>query len=102
VIAEAIDTVITIGWALLAWIILTAVFATLALYTLVVTAWTVCRAVWRAGRAAWRAVRGRHAPDSRPQPVPCGSRDANTPQRATQARSVPSWAREPHDYEDAA
>jgi hypothetical protein len=56
VIAEAIDTAVSIGWAIVAWIILTAAFGTLALYTLLVTAWTVCRLAWRVGRAAWQAV----------------------------------------------
>jgi hypothetical protein len=56
VIAEAIDTAYTIGWAIVAWVILTAAAGTLALYTLLVTAWTVCRLVWRVGRAAWQAV----------------------------------------------
>lgn len=36
-IAEAIDTLFTLGWALLAWIALTAAAATLALYAVVVT-----------------------------------------------------------------
>jgi hypothetical protein len=102
VIADAIDTAVAIGWALAAWIVLTAVFATLALYTLAVTAWTVCRLIWRAGRHVWRAVRKPHTPDSPPQTVPCDSSDANTPQKATRARTAPSWARQPHDYEDAA
>ena len=101
-IAEAIDTAYTIGWAILAWIVLTAAFATLALYTLAVTAWTVCRGVWRVGRAAWRAIRRRHAPATAPQGPSCDSSDANTPQRATRARTVPSWAREPHDHQEAA
>lgn len=101
-IAEAIDTAYTIGWAIVAWIILTAAAGTLALYTLAVTAWTVCRLIWRAGHAAWRAIRRRHTPASPPHTVPCDSSDANTPQKATQARSVPSWAREPHDHQEAA
>jgi hypothetical protein len=66
VIAEAIDTAYTIGWAIVAWVILTAAFGTLALYTLLVTAWTVCRLVWRVGRAAWQAApRGAAGPSWR-------------------------------------
>jgi hypothetical protein len=56
VIAEAIDTAVSIGWAIVAWIILTAAAATLALYTLLVTAWTVGRLAWRVGRAVWQAI----------------------------------------------
>jgi hypothetical protein len=66
VIAEAIDTAVSIGWAIVAWIILTAAATTLALYTLLVTAWTVCRLTWRVGRAAWQAVtRGATGPSWR-------------------------------------
>jgi hypothetical protein len=66
VIAEAIDTAYTIGWAIVAWIILTAAAATLALYTLLITAWTVCCLTWRVGRAAWQAVtRGAAGPSWR-------------------------------------
>lgn len=90
-IAEAIDTLFIVCHALLLWIAAGAFVATAALFTLVLS-----------GAWAWRAVRKRHAPDSRPQPVPCGSRDANAPQRASQRRTPPSWARQPHDYEDAA
>ena len=55
-IAEAIDTAVSIGWAIAAWIILTAAATTLALYTLLITAWTVGRLAWRMGRAAWQAI----------------------------------------------
>ncbi len=48
-IADAVDTLITLGWALAAWIFLCAVFATLALYAAVaavaVPVGAACRAV---------------------------------------------------------
>ncbi len=47
-------------------------------------------------RWAWRAVRTRCAPVSRPQPVSCGSRGADTPPGPAQGRTelyAPSWAR---------
>jgi hypothetical protein len=91
VIAEAIDTLFIVCHALLLWIAAGAFVATVALFTLVLS-----------GAWAWRAVRGRHAPATAPQAPSCDSSDANTPQKATRARSVPSWARQPHDYEDAA
>ncbi|MEY9995850.1 hypothetical protein ABIE67_007882 [Streptomyces sp. V4I8] len=86
VIAEAIDTVLTLGWALAAWIVLTALAAALALHTVIAIAW------W-AGRAAWRACRRLY-----------GRLPASTPLRAVRepqvtpgapqapSRPVPSWA----------
>jgi hypothetical protein len=81
VIAEAIDTVLTLGWALAAWIVLTALAAALALHTvLVAVAWpcmTAQKAV-DAALAASRALRAlpehRHAhtasqPPFRPAPA---------------------------------
>ena len=79
-IAEAIDTAITLGWALAAWIAVLALAAALALHT-------VLAIVWWAGRAAWRAFR-RTQRDTRPPsaklpiPVPIASR----------RRPQPSWA----------
>lgn len=46
-IAEAIDTVWTLGWALLAWIALTAAFGVLGLYAVAVGVWAVGRGLWR-------------------------------------------------------
>lgn len=46
-IAEAIDTLFTLGWALLAWIVLTAIAATLALYSVIAIAWWTIRALWK-------------------------------------------------------
>lgn len=53
-IAEAIDTVITLGWAFLIWLVLLCLFAALALHTLLVIACCVLRALWRGlGRPTW-------------------------------------------------
>jgi hypothetical protein len=91
VIAEALDTLFVVCRALLAWIVVGAAAATVVLFTTVLT-----------GASVWRAIRRRHTPASPPQVHSCDSSDANTPQKAPHARTVPSWAREPHDYEDAA
>lgn len=97
-IAEAIDTAVTLGWALLAWIVLTAVFATAALYAVIAAGWWVWRGVWRAVRAliarrapsacATRAL-GRAvalAPSEKLHGPP-GALHANPP------RTTPTWAR---------
>ncbi|KMS79084.1 hypothetical protein ACH49_13590 [Streptomyces leeuwenhoekii] len=54
-IAEAIDTALTLGWAFLIWLTLVSLTAALALHTLIAIAW------WTA-RTTWRAVRGTSAP----------------------------------------
>lgn len=74
-IAEAVDTLIVLGWALLAWIAVAAGVVTLALWTVAATAWSVvsgaCRAVAGA-LAAERALRAlgeqpdRYRPPQRP------------------------------------
>jgi hypothetical protein len=91
VIAEAIDTLFIVCHAILAWIVVGAAATTVVLFTTVLT-----------GASVWRAIRRRHTPASQPQTLPCDSSDASTPQKATQRRTAPSWARQPHDYEDAA
>ncbi|HWM95539.1 MAG TPA: hypothetical protein VNO54_00640 [Streptosporangiaceae bacterium] len=90
-IAEAIDTAYTIGWAIVAWITLTAAFATLALYTVVVAVAFACEALWRGVTAAVAAVQRLGAPALPPEP-----------QKPPQARAAPSWAREAHDHQEAA
>ncbi|MFJ2000290.1 hypothetical protein [Streptomyces chartreusis] len=96
--AELIDTVLTVGWALAAWIVLTALAAALALHT-------VFAVVWWAGRAASRACAWLYArlPASRaPQALPEGQAP-HGPSRARTARPVPSWAHtQPHTHEEAA
>lgn len=97
-IAEAIDTVITLGWALCVWIVLLALTVTVALYAVGV-------GVWCAGRTVWTLIGRAHsqAPAGAPRGASCGSRDAGTPERAAQRRSRPSWAVEqPIDIEEAA
>jgi hypothetical protein len=88
VIAEAVDTVITLGWALLVWIVLLAATVTLALWTVVVTVAWACRALWRGVTAVRSAVQRSAAPES-PHGAP----------EAPQARPRPSWA---HTEQDAA
>jgi len=85
VIAEAIDTAFTLGWAFLIWLVLVAFFAGAALYAAVVTAACACRAVWRGITAALAAVQRPDAPElPRTPPV--------TPQARTEPHG-PSWAR---------
>jgi len=91
VIGEAIDTAYTIGWALLAWVVLTAAFATLALYAAVVAVAFACEVLWRGAAAAVAAVQRLGAPALPPEP-----------QKPPRARAVPSWVREEHDQEEAA
>jgi hypothetical protein len=58
VIAEAIDTVITLGWALLVWVVLLSLAAALALHAVMAITWWALRALCRAARAAWRDTDG--------------------------------------------
>lgn len=61
-ITEAIDTLITLGWAVLAWIALLVLAAALALHTVIAIAWWTVRALWRGlGRPSWArsAIRAR-------------------------------------------
>ncbi|MEU9640910.1 hypothetical protein [Streptomyces sp. NPDC048188] len=46
-IAEALDTLITLGWAFLAWLTIVAAVATLALWTLTLAVCLTARAAWR-------------------------------------------------------
>ncbi|MFJ9012300.1 hypothetical protein [Streptomyces canus] len=95
-IADAVDTVIALGWALAAWIVLTAAVATLALYAVTVIVWTLLRplrALWPR-RAVCAPAGGPHSPsgDSRDHPEP-----PRPAQRHT-SRLAPAWAQ----TEDAA
>lgn len=82
VIADAVDTVFTLGWALLAWIVLTAAAAVAAVYAVVVA---VAAPVNAAREALGGAVAASGALRAlRPLPEPPG-----TPH----ALSRPSWAR---------
>lgn len=92
-IAEAIDAAESVIRALLLWIVAAAVFATAALYTVVVAGW----AMWRALRGAWTAMRPRTdslAPLAAEQPA----EDPQSPHAAERIsaaplRPVPAWAR---------
>jgi len=68
VIAEAVAAVTALCWALAAWIVLLAVFATAALYTVVVTAAVAWLAVTRGVAAGLAAVQRHEAPASPPGP----------------------------------
>jgi hypothetical protein len=57
VIAEAIDTVLALGWALAVWIVLLAFTVTVALYAAVTLTLVAARALWRAGVWAWKTAR---------------------------------------------
>lgn len=57
-IAEAIDTVITLGLALAGWIIVFAVAGTIVIFAALATGAYAARALWRAvGRPAWARSR---------------------------------------------
>lgn len=104
-IAEAVDAAIAVGWALLVWIVLTAVAATAALYAVIAAGWWVCRGAWRTVRAliprrapsacATRAL-GRTVAlaSGETLPAPPEAHHVNPP------RTTPTWART--DTEEAA
>lgn len=91
-IAEAIDALFTLGWALLVWILLLSAVGTLAV-------WTVGYGMWRVGRATVRGVKASRAalscrlPASSPAEALRELHDApEAPQ--TPSRPSPSWARD--------
>jgi hypothetical protein len=91
VIAEAIDTAIAIGWAIVAWIAVGAAVVTIVLFTtILVGAWG-----WKATRRGLRARVSAEQPAGDPSPP-------GTAERHT----APRWARtdhhDHHDHEDAA
>jgi hypothetical protein len=86
VIAEAVDTVLTLGAAFLVWIVLLAATVTLALWTVVVTVAWACRALWRGVAAVRSAVQRPTVPESPP-----------APHKPAEARLRPSWARTEQD-----
>ena len=91
-IAEAIDAAVSVGWALLVWVLLLAAAATAALYALVVTAALACMAVTRGIHACLAAIQQGGGTE-----VEAGTQDAA--EDRTDARG-PSWART--DTEEAA
>ncbi len=49
-IAEAIDTIVTLGWALIAWVVVLSAVGTVLLLGVTAAAVWTCRAVWRSVR----------------------------------------------------
>lgn len=101
-IGEAIDTAITLGVALLAWIVVAAAVGTVVLLgAAAAAAWAV--------KTLRRGVRARRHPEDSCTPAgatntPSGdSADTGTPPRPAQGRSRPSWSHsQPPDYDEAA
>ncbi|MFJ9101345.1 hypothetical protein ACIRJM_23090 [Streptomyces sp. NPDC102405] len=94
-IADAVNAVIALGWALAAWIVLAAAVATLALYAVTVIVWTLLRPL----RAVWprRAV---CAPAGASRSPTGDSRDHPEPPRPAQRHTThpaPTWARTDKD-----
>ena len=88
-IAEAFDTLFALGWALLVWIVLLAAVASLALWTVLVTAAWACRAVWRCVAAALAVAQRSRTPEPLPEP--------QKPPQARVAPSRPTWAQSEED-----
>lgn len=94
-IAEAVDAAVSVGWALLVWVVLLAVFATGALYTLVVAAVCAVLAVSRGVVAVLSLVQ--HSSGGELVRVAPEAVDARP---ALPVRATPTWARP--DTEEAA
>jgi hypothetical protein len=81
VIAEAIDTAVTLGWALAAWIaVIAAVTSIVLLAGTAVGMWAV-RGAWRMLRGPVRASKGLRA-----------VREPHGAQKPSGARTAPAWA----------
>ena len=101
-IGEAIDTAITLGVALLAWIVVAAAVGTVVLLgAAAAVAWAV--------KTLRRGVRARRRPEDGCTPAEAtnspsgGSADTGAPPRPAQGRSRPSWSHsQPPDYDEAA
>ena len=83
---EAVDTLRSLGWALIVWIVLLAAVASLALWTVAVTVACACRAIWRGVAAALALVQRPSAPELLPEP-----------HEPPHAHTVPSWAQPDED-----
>lgn len=83
-IAEAVDTAFTLGWALAVWVLLLAAVATAAVWTLLVMVAVACMAVSRGVRASLAALQHLRAGRE-----PHGAHDVSS---ARTARSRPAWA----------
>jgi Flp pilus assembly protein TadB len=58
VIAEAFDTILTLGWAFAIWFVLLCLAAALALHAVLAIAWWIVRAMWRGlGGPSWARSR---------------------------------------------
>lgn len=90
-IGDAVDTLITLGWAFAVWFLLCAMAATAALYTVAVTIACACRALSRGVAAALAAVQRLKDPEPHPEP--------HKPPQGRTARPAPHWA---HTDKDAA
>lgn len=88
-IAEAVDTAFTLGWALAVWVLLLAAVATAAVWMLLVLTAVACMAVSRGVRAALAALQHLRA-DREPHGAHEASRDRT-------ARSRPTWAQPEQD-----
>lgn len=95
-IAEAVDTVVTLGWAFAVWIVLCALAVALAVHTVIAVAWWTARAMRRL-TGPRKALSGPLA-DERPVDAPRLPRDAHSTPEAP-SRPAPSWA--PNDKEPA-
>ncbi|KOG33312.1 hypothetical protein AQJ84_11255 [Streptomyces resistomycificus] len=93
-IGEAVDTVVTVGWALAAWIAALAFVAAVVLHSVVAAVWWAGRVLWRGVTAALAATGPRTAlsapltteqPDAVPEP-PAPAERRTAPHR-------PAWAR---------
>lgn len=95
IVHEAAATVVAVYHALIAWLIVAAVFT-----AMVAGAAVACVAPGTRGAVgAWRWLRARLAP-AQPSDAPQEHRDAHS---AAQPRRVPSWARtDHHRFEEAA
>lgn len=92
-IADAVDAVLAVGWALLVWVVLLAGAATAVVYAGLLAVW----GIWRVARSAWGAMAPRTdslAPLAAEQPA-SDSSPATTPQRRSgpPLRPTPTWAR---------
>lgn len=94
-IAEAIDTVITLGWALAAWLTVFATVGTIILLGAATTGAWAWRTAWRAFSGAWRRATGANTAPDVPEAV------ATLPEPADGHTEPhrPAWA---HTDKDAA
>ena len=92
IVHEAATTFVAVYHALIGWLIF---FATVAAVFVLAA---IATGAWGA-----RAASGRISARLRPEQRPGGSQSAETPERRSQRRRAPSWARtDHHTYEEAA